>query len=78
MNHLYELGALILAVLALGGLIGRMSLKGRLNAEKSKALKAEADSADAQARMSVHRDLDGVSDADLIRRVADTGRARGD
>lgn len=73
---LLEILAMLLPVLALGGLLGRLSQKAKLKELDDKAFRNHTALQEAEARRRGAESTSGVADAELIRRVATTGSAR--
>jgi hypothetical protein len=72
-NRILELIVMIAPSLALGALLGRMSLKGKLSESEKRRVQAELSRDELFARVQVLDALHGINDQDLIRAVADTG-----
>lgn len=75
-NKLVELLVTILPTLALGLLIGRMSLRGKLSDAKTAQQKSELERDELKATNRARDRVDRIRDVDIIMRVADTGNTR--
>jgi hypothetical protein len=70
MDRLTELLLIIIPTALLGLLVGRQSLRRRLDGLRQQTHTARSQAAEAAARDDGRSSTDGISDADLIRRVA--------
>jgi len=77
MNDVLMLLLLTAVFIGLGFVLGRQSLKSRIEDANYKAKKAEDDLKVFKARRDREHHLSNLSDTEIIRRVSNTGRVDG-